>query len=119
MAENTLELMIRFNEWWKTGSVRKELKKERKRDLFYNILDYLEDKQIIAIYGLRRTGKTTLMKQLIEWLIDNKIPRSNILYYSFDEDQPEIREIVDEYEQKIGKELAFSKKKYYPNNISF
>jgi len=85
MTENTLELMIRFNEWWKTGSVRKELKKERKRDLFYNILNYLENRQIIAIYGLRRTGKTTLMYQIIDHLLENDVEPKNIIYFSFDE----------------------------------
>jgi predicted AAA+ superfamily ATPase len=85
----------------------------KKRGSYDALVKSLSKKRITVITGTRRTGKTTLMKQLIEWLIDNKVPRSNILYYSFDEDQPEIREIVDEYEGKIGKELAFSKKKYY------
>lgn len=107
MAENTLELMIRFNEWWKTGSVRKELKKERKRDLFYNILDYLEDKQIIAIYGLRRTGKTTLMYQIIDHLLENDVEPKNIIYFSFDEvvaKQPKIIEdLLETYSATILK----------------
>jgi len=96
MAENTLELMIRFNEWWKTGSVRKELKKEGKRTLFYNILDYLEDRQIIAIYGLRRTGKTTLMYQIIDHLLEHDVEPKNIIYFSFDEVVAKQSEIIED-----------------------
>jgi predicted AAA+ superfamily ATPase len=96
MAENTLELMIRFNEWWKTGSVRKELKKERKRTLFYNILDYLEDRQIIAIYGLRRTGKTTLMYQIIDHLLEHDVEPKNIIYFPFDEVVAKQSEIIED-----------------------
>jgi predicted AAA+ superfamily ATPase len=107
MAEDTLELLVRFNEWWKTGYVRTELKKERKRDLFFKILDYLEDKQIIAIYGLRRTGKTTLMYQIIDYLIGKGVEPKNIIYASFDEiiaEQPKaIEDILEIYSSTILK----------------
>ncbi len=47
--------------------------------------------------GLRRTGKTTLLKQLIDHLVVEKnIPRLNILYYTFDE-PVEWQEVLDEY----------------------
>lgn len=107
MIENTLDLLTRFNEWWKTESVRKELKKERKRDLFYKILNYLEDSQIIAIYGLRRTGKTTLMYQIIDYLIKKNVETKNIIYFSFDEviaKQPNaIEDILETYSATILK----------------
>ena len=44
----------------------------KKRDCFPEIQDYLyntaKENKICAIYGLRRTGKTTLLKQAIEEL---------------------------------------------------
>lgn len=65
-------LMIRFNEWWKTGNVRNEYKMEKKRTLFNDILQYLPDRQILGITGLRRTGKTTIMYQFINHLCLNE-----------------------------------------------
>jgi predicted AAA+ superfamily ATPase len=85
----------------------------KKRESYDALVKSLSKRRITVLTGTRRTGKTTLMKQLMDWLVKKRIPRANILYYSFDEEQPEIREIVDEYEQKIGKELAFSKSKHY------
>ena len=85
----------------------------KKRESYDDLVKSLSKRRITVIAGTRRTGKTTLMKQLVDRLIENGAKRANILYYSFDEEQPQIREIVDEYEKKIGKELAFSKKKYY------
>lgn len=90
-------LMIRFNEWWKTGNVRNEYKMEKKRTLFNDILQYLPDRQILGITGLRRTGKTTLMYQFISHLINNGTDPKNILFFSFDEIlalEPDIIEIL-------------------------
>ncbi|MBS3055840.1 MAG: AAA family ATPase [Candidatus Aenigmarchaeota archaeon] len=38
--------------------------------MFYQLVNRLKKRQIISIVGLRRTGKTTLMFQLIEKLLD-------------------------------------------------
>jgi hypothetical protein len=104
---DTITWMIRFNEWWKTSEVRKELKKEKHRNLFEEILPYLNDHQIISLIGLRRTGKTTLMYQLIDHLIKNGVPPKNILYFSFDEilsaDPNILEEVIENYQKMILK----------------
>jgi len=91
----------------KTNEVRKELKKEKHRNLFEEILRYLNDQQIISLIGLRRTGKTTLMYQLIDHLIQNGVPPKNILYFSFDEilsAEPKIlEEVIENYQKMILK----------------
>ena len=89
-------LMVQFNEWWKTGHVRKEYAKETRRPLFNDIKKYLPDRQIIGITGLRRTGKTTLMYQFIEHLINSGVDPKNILYFSFDEVLATQSDIIDE-----------------------
>jgi len=116
MDENTLDLLIRFNEWWKTGIVRKDLKKDNKRDLFNQILNYLKDKQILAIYGLRRTGKSTLMYQLIDHLISNNIDPKNILYISFDELLTKQTHIIDDVLETYS---IFMGKKDWKNTYLF
>lgn len=85
----------------------------KKRDIFYELEKALSGKRIITLTGTRRTGKTTIMRQLIDTLIERSIPRTNIMYYSFDEEQPSIRDIIKEYEKKINRELAFSNERYY------
>jgi len=73
---------------------------DTKRTIFDKLIKNINNRQIIAISGLRRTGKTILIKQLINFLIKNKaVDRTNILYYSFDEEQPKIEEIINEFER--------------------
>jgi len=86
----------------------------KKRFLFNDIVKEIESKQIISLIGLRRTGKTTILKQVIDHLIKSKkVKREYILFYSFDEEQPKIEEIVTEYETKSGKELLDIKDRIY------
>jgi len=57
-----------------------------KRKLYKKILDYIDDRQIVSIVGLRRVGKTVLLKQLIKYLIvEKRINKKNIFFLSFDE----------------------------------
>ncbi|MCX6742502.1 MAG: ATP-binding protein [Candidatus Pacearchaeota archaeon] len=86
----------------------------KKRNLLNDLINEIKTKQIISLIGLRRTGKTTILKQLIDHLIKSeKIKREHILFYSFDEEQPKIEEIIHEYETKLGKEVLKIKDKIY------
>lgn len=78
----------------------------RKRKLFHDLVRSINSKQIISIIGLRRTGKTTLLKQLIDHLITSeKIKRENILLFSFDEEQDTLDNVIHDYESRRGEEL--------------
>jgi len=78
-----LERMIRQNPWWE-GKKIESIKSLKRRDLFDDILKYMNKKQIIAVVGLRRVGKTVLLFQLIDHLLSSVEPK-RILYFSFDE----------------------------------
>ncbi len=93
-------VLLRMNNWWETKRVRADLAKPFKREIFFKVLDYLPDRQIIEITGLRRVGKTTLFFQIIEKILQITQPR-NILYFSFDEEISSIKEIVNFYEKEI------------------
>jgi len=71
--------LITFNRWWDTGRVDNIYLKPYKRKLFFRLAQYLDTRQILVVYGLRRTGKTTLMYQLIDFLLKNGVPRKQIL----------------------------------------
>lgn len=101
-----LERILRQNPWWERKEVE-EVKNYKERFLLKEIWEYLKDPQIIAILGLRRTGKTVLLLQIIKRLLKEISPKK-IIYFSFDEilgKDPEIIEkIIEIYENEILKE---------------
>lgn len=98
-----LETLERFNEWWDTGKVRKELVKPIKRYAFEQLLKQTKKRQITILTGLRRVGKTTLFFQTIDKLLRKGIDPENILYFSFDEERYDLKEVLGIYEKKILK----------------
>lgn len=51
------------------------------RECFKDILRYLPLSHVIAVTGVRRAGKSTLLKQIINFLIQKeKVPATNILF---------------------------------------
>ncbi|MEK6951597.1 MAG: ATP-binding protein [Nanoarchaeota archaeon] len=108
----TIEKLSEMNHWWKLGGIKKELSPDYKRKLFFEIKKYLKLRQIIAIVGLRRVGKTTLLYQLIDQFIKENISPKNILYFSFDESIEEIREVMDIYQEEILKKDLSGEKIY-------
>ena len=101
-----LERMLRQNPWWQ-GQEVEEVKNYKERFLIKEVEKYLDVPQVIAILGLRRTGKSVLLLQIIKRFL-SKISPKRILYFSFDEilgKDPEILEkIVEIYENEILKE---------------
>jgi len=86
----------------------------KKRKLFSKIVKDINVKQITSLIGLRRTGKTTILKQIINHLIESgNVKRENLLFYSFDEEQPKIEEIIKEYGIILGREIFNAKDKFY------
>ena len=84
------------NPHWKEGFLYPF---DKQRVLFPRLEKNLTNRQIIALYGLRRTGKTVLMKQLINLLIAKGIARTEILFFSFDEEQPKIKSLISAFEK--------------------
>ena len=58
------------------------------RDLYTEIKPWMAKKQAIAIVGLRRTGKTTLMRQLMGGLAGTSI------FFSFDEEETQKKDVL-------------------------
>jgi len=101
----------KYNFHWKENFFYNVVKK---RDLYFEIAKKIEERQIVSLIGLRRVGKTTILKQIIDFLIkDKKAKRENILYFSFDEEEIKIEAIINEYESKLGSALIDSKEKFF------
>ena len=56
------------------------------REIESDVLKWLDKKEVIAIRGTRQCGKTTLLKRIIEILIERKIPKDKIHFISFEDD---------------------------------
>ena len=57
----------------------------KKRDLYLNKLIQFKDKQFIkAITGIRRCGKSTLLKLFKEYLLENDVNEKQIIYINFE-----------------------------------
>lgn len=106
------ELYYRYNPWWEDNAFLYDF---INRQNSLGILEKsLNQKPIVILTGLRRVGKTTLMKMLIKKMIDEfDINPINIFYISLDDYnlvKKTILEIVDEY-RKIHK-IKFAQKIY-------
>lgn len=77
--------LYRYNPWWEGDFEKLSVLKER-TDFNTRILPNLGSKQVVFLTGLRRIGKTSLMKLCIKYLIQQEnVPATNILYVSLDD----------------------------------
>ena len=92
-------LYYRYNQWWEDDYMLNGIIKRPK--LIQKTLPKLESKAILLLTGLRRIGKTTLMRILIKYLINSKgINPKNIFYISVDNyclKNMSLEEIISEY----------------------
>ena len=100
-----------FNHWWISGKVDAELALPYKRDLYLEIENHMGKRFILALVGLRRVGKTTIMYQLIQKLMDTNVDKTAILFFSFDEVSVKLSEILEKYKEIYNKN--FRKDKIY------
>ncbi len=77
--------LYRYNPWWEEDFEKLNSLNER-TDFKTRLLPNLTNKQIVFLTGLRRIGKTSLMKLSIKHLLfEEKIPAKRILYVSLDD----------------------------------
>lgn len=78
--------LITNNIWWKGEKINPQFLLGRKRKEFNEIINNLESKRILSIIGPRRVGKSTLIYQTINYLInEKKIDSKRILFFSGDD----------------------------------
>ncbi len=96
------EILVDSNPWWK-----EEFKVEfKERDIYSKLLKFKKMPQILALTGLRRVGKTTLMLKMVEDEIAEGFEPRNIIYFSFDEFRNlELRQIFRAYEEIMDRDL--------------
>ena len=110
--ENILSILTSFNTWWQTGTVPKGYLKEFKRSGYYTCKKKMESdlRRIVVMSGARRTGKTTIMYQIISDLLHDGVKPQNILFFTFD--HPVIRtegidQVLSIYKNNISNDEQF------------
>ncbi len=74
------------NSWWVDGKVSKKFLLEREREEFKYIINKIYEKRILSIVGPRRVGKSTLIYQTINHLLEKeKVDKKRILFFSGDD----------------------------------
>jgi uncharacterized protein len=107
-------ILYRYNPWWEKGFETSSINFLKRNLLEKIVSENLDNDRIILITGLRRIGKTSLLKLIIRHLIENQIsPPTHILYVSLDDYlliENSIIEIIEEF-RKINN-LRFAEKIY-------
>ena len=74
------ERLEELNPWWKGDFELDTLPREK---YFSKLKELLPKKEVVILTGIRRVGKTILIKQLIKQLL-KEVPAKNILFLSLD-----------------------------------
>src|SRR3989344_1521779 len=104
--EKVKKALFESNPWW-----RQKLEINYKdREIYQKLQKYMEVKQIIAMTGLRRVGKTTIMLKIIKEKIDSGFAPDNIVYFSFDNFRDlDLSELIEVYSEEYDKDVKISK----------
>lgn len=108
LDERIRALLRELNPWWEGKTV---LPPTYRRFCFRKMQKYLPTKQAIALVGLRRVGKTVLMRQAIQALLE-KTPPKNVFYFLFDEFGAKKPEVLEELLEHYLKTIAQDGRKY-------
>lgn len=74
--EQVVKVLRQYNPWWRTPNAIREEAKPQKRLAYYEALKMLTHKSIrrfAVLSGARRVGKTTIMYQIMDTLINEGI----------------------------------------------
>ena len=72
-----------MNPWWNIQRVPKHLTGIPRNNYIQELQSKLSVPEVIIISGMRHTGKTTIMYQLIQDLIDDGTPPKHIFYIQY------------------------------------
>ena len=93
---NLKKLIISYNPWWNGDFTFNYIE----REIYTNKLKrYMSEPQIIALTGIRRVGKTTIIYKIIKDCIARGMDPKSIFYFSFDSVKDlDLLTLLQEYE---------------------
>lgn len=120
------QYLYHVNSWWTTDKIPPEYQNTIYREKTPEIENYIHDREILILIGPRRSGKTTIIYQLINSLLKSSIKAKNILYISLDD--PEITlnikkslfiDLFELYQEIISRELKEEKLYIFIDEIQY
>jgi len=98
-------LMFRFNPQWEGRPIFEHPEEIRSRDVLGAVEEVMNVRQMVVVTGPRRSGKTTVLRQVQDGLLKKSVDPKRTLYFSFDEvtdrDPYIIEDIVTTYLTRI------------------
>src|SRR3989338_6827651 len=78
--QTIIEILKKWNPWDKRLNAGLKRVKYLKK-----IYPYMSRKEVIVLKGIRRSGKSTLIKQIINKLLQTKVNKNQILYLNLED----------------------------------
>ena len=78
--DNIIEILKKWNPWEKEVDSRIQ-----RKAYIMKIFPFMERKEIIVLKGIRRSGKSTIIKQLINELLKKGVKKEQILYVNLED----------------------------------
>lgn len=87
------EILFEWNPWWEEAYAFEGVPREKLEE----IKPWLRRKEIVSIVGVRRAGKTTLLYQIVDYLIhQNKTDPKRILFIKADDERVKTGGVIDQ-----------------------
>jgi len=105
--EGILKVLTAFNPWWKTGVIHPDFTKKYHRFAYYEAMKRLQHKDLrraVVLTGARRVGKTTILYQMIQTLLETGVSPQRIVFISMDHPMLKLsglNEILECYHENI------------------
>jgi predicted AAA+ superfamily ATPase len=84
------EILQDQNPWWRSGEARRALsypvRRQRQREMVKRVWR-LQDRRAALVLGPRQVGKTVLLLQTCDDLLDQGWPAANLLYFDFSDER--------------------------------
>lgn len=110
--ETIQEQLVSLNPWHLDPNFRQDTSKTY-RDLFVLLTETFIDKDIsLSISGLRRIGKTTILFQLINYLLDHQVENLKIVYFQFSEESRNLEQVLTFFFSRFSDKEVLTNKFY-------
>lgn len=119
------EIIVKYNPWWDKKPIETS-KLGMKRHSLKQILKFMDQREIIKLVGIRRSGKTTIMYQLIDHLLRKQTHPKKICYIQMDDEELTlydqntlIKQVINEYQEITSNNIETEKIYFFLDEIQY
>ena len=74
------EILKKWNPWWNDERVPENRKGIERKSILNELHKLISTKEMVILTGVRRSGKSTIMHQIIDLLLRENVIPKNILF---------------------------------------